>query len=311
MPRSGCAGRRHREGLPRVPELPEVETVRRNVERTILGKTIVSVAVRLPKLVRLSPIPELRILEGARFIAARRRAKVLILDTDAGLTLMIHFKLSGQLAILESDGNRLIAGHPVPDPAGSYPHKTTHVDFAFDDGTIAHYSDVRQFGWMRLMETSDVEPAIEAFRFGPEGYGAVLDSSALSARLKSRNVPIKVLLLDQKFIAGLGNIYVDEALYRARIHPTRLARSLPAGALKRLFEAIPWSLAEGIKQGGARIVHQRAFPIDGFPAVHGREGEACAECGSTIVKARVGGRGTYFCPRCQRPPRAGVNHPVA
>lgn len=285
-----------------MPELPEVETIRRYLEQTVLEKTITGVAVRLPKLLLHSPLPKLSILVGTRFIAFRRRAKILILDTSDDLSLLVHFKLSGQLAIIASDCTRLIAGHPIPDPAGEFPHKATHVEFCFCDGTIAYYSDVRQFGWMRLMHSSAVPDALAAFRFGPEGFGPPLDKTVLGNAIRTRGIPIKALLLDQTFIAGLGNIYVDEALFAARIHPGRAASSLTGSERTRLLEAVPIALGEGIKQGGARIIRQRAVPIDKFPAVHGREGEPCFVCGSAIEKSRVGGRGTYYCPRCQRVP---------
>ena len=286
-----------------MPELPEVETIRRHLEQAVIDKTITDVRVRLPKVLLQSPLPDLTVLIGTRFTAARRRAKVLILDTSEGLSLLVHFKLSGQMAIIRPDGDRLVAGHPVPHPAGDFPHRVTHVDFVFGDGTIAYYSDVRQFGWMRLMDSSAVAETIATFRFGPEGFGSVLDAKALGATIKARSIPIKALLLDQRFIAGLGNIYVDEALFRAGVHPGRSARSLTAGERGRVLDAVPIALAEGIRQGGAKIIHQRAHPIDDFPAVHGREGEPCFTCGTAIEKSRVAGRGTYFCPRCQRLPR--------
>jgi formamidopyrimidine-DNA glycosylase len=118
-----------------------------------------------------------------------------------------------------------------------------------------------------------------------------------------RGIPVKSLLLDQTFIAGLGNIYVDEVLFRAGVHPGRAANKLTAGQRRAILDAVRPVISEGIRQGGATIIHQRAFPDNNFPAVHGREGEACFVCGTTVLKTRVGGRGTYFCPTCQRPPR--------
>lgn len=293
-----------------MPELPEVETIRRHLERTVLGHTITAVSIRLPKLLAQSPLPDVSVLVGTTFTAARRRAKILILDTDTGLSLLVHFKLSGQLAIISPDGNRLVAGHPVPPPTGTFPHKATHVDVTFRDGTIAYYSDVRQFGWMRLMPSSQVEDVIAAFRFGPEGFDSHLDVKALGTTIRKRTIPIKVLLLDQTFIAGMGNIYVDEALFGARIHPGRPASTLTGPERSRVLDAVPVALGEGLKQGGAKIIHQRASPIENFPAVHGREGEPCFVCGTPIEKTRVGGRGTYFCPRCQRLPRTRTRRPI-
>ena len=283
-----------------MPELPEVETMRRIVERELTGRTLVAVELRLPKLLRDSPLPTLDPLVGRRVDGARRRAKVLVIDWSEDLSLLAHMKLAGQIAVLRPDGQRHVAGHPVPDPAGPYPHKSTHATFTFDDGTLLHYSDIRQFGWMRLMPSADVADALDAFRFGPEAVGPDRVSAAdLRARLARRRVPVKVALLDPTLVGGLGNIYVDEALHRARIHPAQPANTLSDDAFAALCEAIPWALEEGIAQGGAKIVHNRAHPVNGFPAVHGREGEPCFRCGTPIVKIRVGGRGTYFCPTCQ------------
>ena len=287
-----------------MPELPEVETIRRNINASLAGRELASVDVRLPKLLRDSPLPDLTVLEGTRLLEAGRRAKVLTVDFSNGLSLMVHFKLAGQFAILHPDGSRLVAGHPVPNPAGPYPHKTTHIDFRFDDGIIAYYSDVRQFGWLRLVPTGEVQRALASFAFGPEGVGETIDEKRLAAIMSARSIPIKTLLLDQKVLAGLGNIYVDEALHAAKVHPSRPAKSLTGKERRAVVAAIPLALESGIKQGGAKIVHQRAYPIEGFPAVHGREGEPCPACGSTIVKTRVGARGTYLCPACQRLPRS-------
>jgi formamidopyrimidine-DNA glycosylase len=283
-----------------VPELPEVETIRRIVERELAGRTLESVDLRLPKLVRASPLPDLAALLGQRVLAARRRAKVLIVDWSADLSLLAHFKLAGQLAVQHADGTRHVAGHPVPDPAGPYPHKTTHLILGFSGGTVAYLSDVRQFGWLRLLPTADVPHTIAAFNFGPEAVGPdLIPLPALAARLARRSIPLKLALLDQKVLAGLGNIYVDEALHRAKLHPTRPANSLDPDELARLHAAIPWSLERGIEQGGAKIVHNRAYPRDGFPQVHARAGEPCPTCATPILKTRVGARGTYLCPVCQ------------
>lgn len=283
-----------------MPELPEVETMRRIVERELTGKRLVDADLRLPKLMRDSPMPSLDPLVGRLVLGARRRAKVLVTDWSGDLSLMSHFMLAGQLAVIGPDGRRSIAGHPVPNPAGDYPHKATHAILSFDDGSILFHSDIRQFGWLRVMPTADVPAALDAFGFGPEAVGPDRIALAdLASRLSRRRIPVKQALLDQEILAGLGNIYVDEALHRARIHPSRPANALSDAELALLHETIAWALEQGIAQGGATIVHQKAYPQDGFPAVHAREGEPCTVCGGTLLKTRVGGRGTYFCPTCQ------------
>jgi formamidopyrimidine-DNA glycosylase len=283
-----------------MPELPEVETIRRLIADELTGRTVSSVALTLPKLVRDSPLPDLDLLVGKVLIGTDRRAKVLVTHWSAGLSVLTHFKLAGQLAVKRPDGRRRVAGHPVPDPDGPYPHKATHLILLFDDGTVAYYSDIRQFGWWRLMPTAVVGEALAAFRFGPEGIdGEGFSPAHLQEQLARRRIAIKQALLDQRIVAGLGNIYVDEALHRARIHPGRSASSLHPDEVNRLHEAVGWALERGIEQGGATIRHGRAYPRDGFPAVHGRKDEPCVVCGGTIDKINLGGRGTYFCAKCQ------------
>jgi formamidopyrimidine-DNA glycosylase len=286
-----------------MPELPEVETIRRFVERELVGLTLARIQLTLPKLLRDSPLPDLDLLVGHTLLAAERRAKVLITHWSGDLSVLTHFKLAGQLAVVRPDGRRIVAGHPVPDPEGDLPHKSTHLTLTFDDGTIVYYSDLRQFGWWRLMPSDDVEATLAAFAFGPEGTGGDgFDRDELAERLSRRRIAIKPALLDQRVVAGLGNIYVDEALHRAHIHPGRPANSLSAAEVRALHQAIGWALVRGIEQGGADIRRGRAYPRDGFPAVHARKDEPCMRCGTPIIKTTLGGRGTYFCPVCQPEP---------
>lgn len=282
-----------------MPELPEVETARRLSERFLVGRTITSIDVRLPKILRDSPVPTETVLIDSTMIAARRRAKVMTLDFDNDLSLMLHFKLAGQWAIFTPDGLRHVAGHPHPKPEGEYPHKATHATITFDDGTIVQYSDIRQFGWWRIMETDSVEEAVAAFGYGPEAVGD-LDVNALATAMDRRGIAIKALLLDQTFIAGLGNIYVDEVLWRARVHPATPANALSTIKRRAIIREIPGVMAEGIRQGGAKIINNIAHPVDDFPAIHARVGEPCLRCGTIIQKVRVAQRGTYVCPKCQK-----------
>jgi formamidopyrimidine-DNA glycosylase len=286
-----------------MPELPEVETIRRIVERELVGRILTGIDLTLPKLLRDSPMPTLDLLLGRTLESVDRRAKVLVTNWSGDLSVLTHFKLAGQLAVRRPDGTMVVAGHPVPNPEGDYPHKATHLTLQFDDGTIVYYSDIRQFGWWRLMPTEDVPEALAAFQFGPEGIdGDGFDRDEFANRLARRRIAIKPALLDQRVVAGLGNIYVDEALHRAHIHPATPANRLTGNQIEALHEAIGWALERGIEQGGAEIRHGKAYPRDGFPAIHARESEPCMTCGTAIVKTTVGGRGTYFCPTCQPAP---------
>lgn len=287
-----------------MPELPEVETCRRIIERELSGRSVAGITVRLPKLLRFSPLPTLDPLVGRRIVDARRRAKILIVDFDAGLSLVVHLKLAGQLAVFRPDGSRFVAGHPVPKPDGLYPHKSTHIELAFDDQSVMYLSDVRQFGWVRLLPTADVDALIESFKLGPDAIGAEggIALPDLARRLRRRSIPIKLALLDQSVLGGVGNIYVDEALHRAKLHPSVPANALSETVVALLHESLQWALEQGVEQGGAKIIHGKAYPVDGFPAVHGRKDEACPQCGDAVVKIRVGTRGTYLCPVCQPDP---------
>ncbi|MDQ3523492.1 MAG: bifunctional DNA-formamidopyrimidine glycosylase/DNA-(apurinic or apyrimidinic site) lyase [Chloroflexota bacterium] len=281
-----------------MPELPEVETIRRLSETHLVGHTVRHVVVTLPKLFRNSTLPDAEMLTGRTLIAVTRRGKILDLAFADELHLLIHFKLAGQWAIVLPDGERHVAGHPVPKPDGDLPHKSTHASISFDDGRMAWYSDIRQFGWFNLVLADDVPGVMDGLMLGPEATDPI-DVARLESLFSRRSVPVKAVLLDQKVVAGLGNIYADEALFAAGVHPSRPAMSLSTQEIARLAEAIPPILAEGIRQGGATIIHGKAYPDNDFPAVHGREGEPCIKCGSDILKTRVAGRGTYLCPICQ------------
>ena len=287
-----------------MPELPEVETARRIIEQRLVGASLVAVELRLPKLLRYSDISDVNVLIGRELLAARRRAKILTLDWSGDWSSVIHLKLSGQISV-HVGGERWHAGHPHPDPMGDYPHRTTHMTLVFEDDRVLHFSDLRQFGWLRLMPTPGVGAFLDQQRFGPEAVGPdAITATQLENRLARKGIPIKTALLDQSIVSGIGNIYVDEALHRARIHPMTPARQVPAHELPELIDAIRWAIQTGIEQGGAKIISNKAYPVDGFPEVHGRKGEACPICGDTIIKTRVGQRGTYLCPTCQPAPTA-------
>jgi formamidopyrimidine-DNA glycosylase len=284
-----------------VPELPEVETIRRMVETHLTGHTVTGIDVSLLKLLRQSRITEPAVLVGRTVTGARRRGKVLDIRFTGDLDVLVHFKLAGQLAIDLPDGRRYVAGHPVPKFDGELPHKSTHARITFDDGRIAWYSDIRQFGWLNILPSDDVPAVLEALTIGPEATKPI-DIERLAGLFARRSVPVKAVLLDQGVLAGLGNIYVDEVLFASGIHPATPAKALGTGQIETIAGHIPNVLAEGIRQGGATIVRGKAVPDNEFPAVHGREGETCFRCGTAIVKTRVAGRGTYFCPTCQPDP---------
>ena len=268
-----------------MPELPEVETTVRGLERVLQGRRIASVEARRPDLRRALPVDLGQRLTGARVTGLRRRAKYGLIDTDRGDTLVFHLGMSGRWRV---------------DP--SEVEKHDHFIIETDDGRLLALNDARRFGSLDLVRTDALDEWSPFKALGPEPLD--LDARELKRLLEGRTAAIKLLLLDQGIVAGLGNIYVCEALYRAGIHPRRAGGSVSLGRLSRLVPAIHDVLAEAIEAGGSTL-RDFASP-DGelgyFSkrfAVYDREGQPCA-CGGTVKRIVQGGRSTFYCPACQR-----------
>ena len=267
-----------------MPELPEVETTVRGLERVLLGKRIARIEARRPDLRRALPVDLGQRLTGARVTGMRRRAKYGLIDTERGDTLVFHLGMSGKWRI---------------DPREIDKHD--HLLVETDDGRRLALNDARRFGSLDLVPTAELGdwPAFAAL--GPEPLD--VDAAELKRRLAGRTASIKLLLLDQGIIAGLGNIYVCEALYRAGIHPQRAGGSVSLERLKRLVPAIRDVLTEAIAAGGstlrdfARPDGELGYFSKAF-AVYDREGQAC-KCGGRVRRVVQGGRSTFYCPKCQ------------
>lgn len=289
-----------------MPELPEVETIRRHLVAVLPGRTVTAVELRLPKLLQAEPGRALSDLIGQPVLAVHRRAKLLWLDFGGDQSLLIHLRLTGQIVYQSATGERLPGGHPVPAFDVPLPHKSTHLSLTFDDGSILYLTDIRQFAVLRLVSTARVPALLAAEAYGPDALDPALTPAMLAERLRAHpNARLKPVLLDQTVIAGLGNIYVDEALFSAQLHPLRTPASLTADEVARLLAGIREALDQGLRQGGFTIVNGRARPLNGYPRVHGLAGAPCPRCGTPIVKTTVGGRGTYLCPTCQPAPADG------
>jgi formamidopyrimidine-DNA glycosylase len=280
-----------------MPELPEVETVRAQLEPVLAGRRFERVEIHDPRLVRpYEPAEVAAELEGERVAAVERRGKYLIVRFESDRVLLIHLRMTGSL---RHSGAGLASG-PEEDP-----HRRAVV--RLDDGSDVAYRDVRRFGTWLVLEPGELTPYL-ATRVGEEPLDALFTAARLGERLARRRAPIKAALLDQRTLAGLGNIYVDEALWRARIHPLRPAESIDRAELRRLHTAIRTTLEAGIARQGSTL-RDYALPDGGSGSmqeefkVYGRGGEPCDRCGTPIAKTRVGGRGTWFCPQCQ--PAAG------
>ena len=274
-----------------MPELPEVETIRLALEPRIVGRRFDEVEIMDPRLVRpFEPQAVAAELEGERVASLERRGKYLVVRFESGRALLMHLRMTGSLR------------HAVRGLRDLDPYRRAVVKL--DDGSDVAYKDVRRFGTWHLLERDDVEPYLRE-RLGVEPLGRAFTSRWLGARLAGRRAPIKAALLDQRTVAGLGNIYVDEALWRARIHPRRPAVELDPAEVRRLTRGIKDALRAGIARQGASL-RDYSTP-DGSRGrmqeefrVYGREGEPCPRCGTPVDKIRVAGRGTWYCPSCQR-----------
>jgi formamidopyrimidine-DNA glycosylase len=298
-----------------MPELPEVETIRKGLAEVLPGKQITKFSVSLKKMFQPAANVPKR-LAGRTVEKVERRGKLLMIALDKDLTLLIHLKMTGQLIYREPvpgvGGTKLVlaGGHPIPTVEGALPSKVTHATFTFDDGSQLFYNDLRQFGYLKLVRTEDVAKVPIVKTFGPEPLERGFTEKKFNELLKKRpTAKMKPLLLDQTFIAGLGNIYVDESLNLAKIHPLRTAGSLTATQKRDLYKAIKSVLQKSIRMGGTTdntYVTIRGGRGDYLRVarVYHRVGEPCRRCGTPIKRMVVAGRGTHYCPRCQRPPRS-------
>ena len=285
-----------------MPELPEVETLRRSLAQTLPGRIVAGVDVRTPGTCRPSPGLQLQDVVGATAKTVRRHGKYLVVDLSNSLSLVFHLRLTGQL-VLTLDSRLLAAGgHPVPEFGSPLPHKATRLVLRFADDSHLYFTDIRRFGLCLLMPTSEVPAFLQRQGLGLDVLSPEFTLDALRDILRRRaTAKLKPLLVDQRAIAGLGNIYADEALWEARLHPLSAAGSLTQEETARLYQAIRDTVEYALAHGVARVISGRAAAGREFPRAHGREGEPCPRCGHKIERIRVGGRSTYFCPVCQQP----------
>jgi formamidopyrimidine-DNA glycosylase len=274
-----------------MPELPEVETIRLALEPHLVGRRFAHVDINDPRLVRpFEPTAVAAELERERVAALERRGKYLIVRFESGRALLIHLRMTGSLR------------HAVRDGLEEDPYRRAVV--RLDDGSAVAYRDVRRFGTWLLLEPHEADPYIDD-RLGREPLERSFTSRRLGERLEGRRAPIKAALLDQRTVAGLGNIYVDEALWRARVHPLRPAGGLDGDEVARVTRGIKEALRAGLARQGASLRDystpdgRRGRMQEEF-RVYGRAGEPCLRCGTPVDKIKAGGRGTWYCPNCQR-----------
>ena len=271
-----------------MPELPEVETVVRGLREPLVGRMAGAVWTDWERIIDSPPFRQFADrIRGQQFRAITRRAKFIVCQLDHDF-LIVHLRMTGRLYV-------------VPDDAVQDADRWLHFGVQLDNGTQLRFSDARKFG--RVWLTADMETVTG--KLGPEPLADDFTLDVLRDGLKRRSKKIKPLLLDQTFVAGVGNIYADEALHRAKIHPLRRADELTDAEIVRLHEMVRTVLSDGIDYEGASVNWYRK--PDGTPGesqnhlfVYGRDGEACLNCGTLIEKIRVGQRGTHFCPNCQK-----------
>lgn len=283
-----------------MPELPEVETVRRGLEPAMLGQVILEASVNRPDLRWPLPQGMAERLRGQRVTALRRRSKYILVDLTSGETLIIHLGMSGRMLISGVTVGEFQHPHPAPQ-------KHDHVVLEMEGGARITFNDARRFGAMDLATTALVEEHWLLRDLGPEPLGNSFDGPYLAGRLAGRNTPIKSALLDQRIVAGLGNIYVCEVLHRARISPRRKAGNISASRAAELVPVIRDVLNEAIRAGGSslRDYRQADGELGYFQhtfRVYDREGQPCTTQGCSGFVRRIvqSGRSSFYCPACQR-----------
>jgi len=283
-----------------MPELPEVETVRRGLQPAMQDQKIMRAEVNRPDLRWPFPPDMAQRLTGARVLRLWRRSKYILLDLDTQETLIVHLGMSGRMLVSGQQIGEFYQDHPAPE-------KHDHVVFHMENETRVTFNDARRFGAMDLAPTAEVEMHKMLSSLGPEPLSNYLDDTYLAAALAGRNTPIKSALLDQRLIAGLGNIYVCEVLFRAKISPMRRAKDLSKSQVGSLVPIIRTVLEEAIEAGGSSLkdYRQTGGELGYFQHsfhVYDRESEPCkhAGCGGTIARLSQSGRSSFYCPTCQR-----------
>lgn len=297
-----------------MPELPEVETIRRDLQRVVVGRVIESVDVLVAKLFK----GDKNILQGETLQEVERLGKMLVMHFSQNVDLVIHLKMTGQLIWLPPNQNDelriknyekekgIVGGHPDKAYSTLPPHKYTHIIITFTDGATLYYNDLRKFGWMKIIKNSNLKSQNynSKFKIGVDALSKKLTEDYLEKICKNRKIAIKQLLMDQGLIAGIGNIYGDEILFCAKVLPTNKAFDLSGDQIKNIVKCIPIILNKSIKAGGTSSSDYRK--IDGSKGgyldvawVYGREGLPCRVCRKPIKRIKIGQRSSHYCSKCQ------------
>lgn len=287
-----------------MPELSEVETVRRGLSKLIVGQTITKVTVLNPRSMQATADDINDRIVGHKVVDVRRRAKMLMIDLDGGWTLLAHLKMTGQM-VYRGDAD-WGGGHPNDSFLAQLPDRSTRIEFDLDNNNKLFFNDQRKFGWIKLIQTKAIAGLSLIQKLGPEPLTGDPTDEFINRIRHHKKSPIKATILDQTVLAGVGNIYADESLWLARIHPQTHVENLDDADLRRLLQAIQQVMTESLEAGGSTARNyvkadgSRGDYLDKFAAVYKRDGQPCKRCGAEIIKLRVAGRGTHICPNCQQ-----------
>jgi len=290
-----------------MPELPEVESIRRMLKRSVVGRTIVAAKVTEPRLRRRVAPALARAVVGRRIEGVGRRAKYLIVRLSGGDAIVVHLGMSGTITHRESRAgiDRAGSGNPPDGLSGQVDSAHDHAVLELDDGSRIVYNDPRRFGLLKLIPLDGLAASEELRALGPEPLSRAFDAAYLAEKARARRLAIKNLIMDQRIVAGIGNIYAAEILFRAGVRPARRAGGLKRAEIERIVAAAPCVLKEAIGRRGTtfrsyRDSRGRPGGFAGRLRVYGREGEPCYRCSTPIRNLMVGQRASFFCPRCQR-----------
>ncbi|MCX6740157.1 MAG: bifunctional DNA-formamidopyrimidine glycosylase/DNA-(apurinic or apyrimidinic site) lyase [Candidatus Parcubacteria bacterium] len=288
-----------------MPELPEVETIKRGLEKSVVGKTISDFDCDWKKMIN-KPLTEYRkVIKGLKIEGMRRRAKMLIIDLQKDWHLLVHLKMTGQL-VYASKIKCVVGGHRIAEGYQCLPNKFTHATITFSDNSRLFFNDIRKFGWMRLYTGLEVQKELENMKLGPEPLASEFTLEYLHTVMKKRpNNKIKQFLMDSKVVVGVGNIYSDEVCFYAKVKPMRKVKSLKENEIKLIYKAIRTILEASIKAQGTTFSDFRNADGEagGYSAklkAYGRYGEPCKVCKSEIKRWKMGGRSSSYCPKCQK-----------
>lgn len=295
-----------------MPELPEVETIRRDLESSLVGCKLVSSEILFEKTARNGAAFFEDALVGKTLKNVSRRGKLLILQFASDTFLLVHLKMTGQLIYIKGK-KKITGGHSLSKKnennflssiGGTLPNKHTRAIFSFSGGGKLFFNDLRKFGYLKIVDKKELDLIIEN-NYGPEPLEAALNFSYLSKIIKGKKTKIKALLLDQKLVSGLGNIYVDEVLFAAGVLPQRLAGTLNEEEIKKLLKAINSIIKKAILHRGTTFSDYRDSEgkkgnFSTFLQVYGRGKELCKKCGKPLNKTKIAGRGSHYCLNCQK-----------